>query len=184
MLLILMGKTCSGKTFITKELEKKYNFQRIITTTSRPIRNNESDGIDYYFITKEKFLKKIKENQFVEYKSYPTPNGEWYYGTSYDSLNNIEDNKNYVIVLTPDGYKELIKKIKIPYKSIYIYSSCSTIKTRLKNRNDTNDSIDRRMNADNRMFKNAESMVDKIIYNNIGEDIDKIIKKIIEIVEE
>ena len=55
---------------------------------------------------------------------------------------------------------------------------------RLKKRNDKNDSSQRRLEHDNEDFKGAEFIVDKIVYNNDGEDIDKVTEKIIKIVEE
>lgn len=180
MLLILMGKTCSGKDTVVKELTSKYGYHRIVTTTSRPMRKGEQQHIDYNFISKDKFMQKIDEGYFVEYKSYQTPNGEWYYGTSYESLENIEADKNYVIILTPDGYRDFSKTVSIPHKSIYIYANNKTIIKRLKKRMDKNDSPQRRLEHDNEDFKGVETEVDKIIYNNDGADIDDATNKILE----
>lgn len=178
-----MGKTCSGKSYIAKNLEIKHEFHRILTTTSRPMRKGEMQDVDYHFISKEEFLDKIESDYFVEYKTYETSSGTWYYGTSYESLANIDDDKNYVVILTPKGYKELIRKVNIPHKSIYVYASYSTLMKRLKKRNDKNDSPQRRLERDNEDFKGAEFIVDKLVYNNDGEDIDKVTEKIIKIVE-
>ena len=183
ILLILIGKTASGKSSIAKILEMKHGFHRIPTTTCRPMRKGEIQDIDYHFISEEEFLEKIENSFFIEYKSYDTSSGRWYYGTSYDSLDGIEDDKNYVIVLTPDGYKELINKVTIPHKSIYLYSSYSTIMKRLKKRKDLNDSPQRRIEDDNLKFKGVEFIVDKIVYNNEGEDISKVVEKILKILE-
>ena len=78
MLLILLGKTCSGKTTIAKELEMKHGFHRIPTTTCRPMRKGEIQDIDYHFISEEEFLEKIENSFFIEYKSYDTSSGRWY----------------------------------------------------------------------------------------------------------
>lgn len=179
MLVVLLGKTCSGKTTIAKELEMKHGFHRIITTTSRPIRKGEKQDIDYHFITEDEFLNKINEDYFVEYKSYNTTSGTWYYGTSRESLSNLDDDKNYVIVLTPDGYK----KIDVPCKSLYIYANNATIIDRLKKRKDKRDSIQRRLESDNNDFKGFENMVNHIVYNNSGEDINNVVNKILKFAE-
>lgn len=183
ILLVLLGKSCSGKSYIAKNLETKHGFRRIVTTTSRPMRKGETHDIDYHFISKEEFLNKIDNNYFVEYKTYKTISGTWYYGTSYESLENIENDKNYVVILTPEGYRELIQKINISHKSIYVYASYSTLIKRLKKRNDKNDSPQRRLEHDNNDFKGVEFIVDKLVYNNDGEDIDKVTEKIIKIME-
>ncbi len=184
ILLILMGKSASGKSYIAKNLEIKHGFHRIITTTSRPMRKGETQDIDYHFISKDDFLNKIDNDYFVEYQNYETPSGIWYYGTSYESLANIDDEKKYVVILTPNGYKELIQKVNIPHKAIYVYASYSTLMKRLKKRNDKNDFPQRRLERDNEDFKGVEFIVDKLVYNNDGEDIDKVTEKIIKIVEE
>lgn len=178
-----MGKSCSGKSYIAKNLEMKHGFHRIVTTTSRPMRKGEKQDIDYHYISEEEFLHKIENDYFVEYKTYDTTSGKWFYGTSYESLVNIDDNKNYVVILTPEGYRELIQKINISHKSIYVYASYSTLIKRLKKRNDKNDSPQRRLEHDNDDFKGVEFIVDKLVYNNDGEDIDKVTEKIIKIME-
>ena len=183
ILLILMGKSASGKSYIAKNLEIKHGFHRIVTTTSRPMRKGETQDIDYHFISKDDFLNKIENDYFVEYQNYETPSGIWYYGTSYESLANIDDEKKYVVILTPNGYKELIQKVNIPHKAIYVYASYSTLMKRLKKRNDKNDFPQRRLERDNEDFKGVEFIVDKLVYNNDGEDIDKVTEKIIKIVE-
>lgn len=183
MLLILVGKTCSGKDTVTKELITKYGFHRIVTTTSRPMRKGEKKDVDYHFVSKEEFIKKINEGYFIEYKTYQTSSGDWYYGTSFDSLENIKEDENYVIILTPDGYKDFLKKISIVHKSIYLYANNSTIMKRLKQRKDKNDSPQRRLEHDNEDFKNVEHEVDRIVYNNDGTDIDVVIDKILRCLE-
>lgn len=179
MLLILLGKTCSGKDTIAKELAMKYGFHRITTTTSRPMRKDEIQDIDYHFVSENEFKEKIEEGYFVEYQTYETTSGKWYYGTTYKSLENIKDNERYVIILTPNGYKELIKKVSIHHKLVYVYANNSTITNRLKKRKDKNDSIQRRIERDNEDFKGVETIVDRIVYNNDTDNLDYVIEKII-----
>ena len=58
-MLILVGHSASGKTEIANELKRDYDMKKIITYTTRPIRVNEVNGIDYHFVTEEEFLKLI-----------------------------------------------------------------------------------------------------------------------------
>jgi guanylate kinase len=63
MIIIISSPSGVGKTTIAKNLEK-LNFERIVTYTSRPKRPIEIDGVDYYFIGKEKFDEFIKKDFF------------------------------------------------------------------------------------------------------------------------
>ena len=66
MFVLLSGTTCSGKTTIADALTEKYGFNRIITTTSRPKREGEVDGLHYHFITQTEFDALKKADQFLE----------------------------------------------------------------------------------------------------------------------
>lgn len=104
MLTILIGKSGSGKDAVQTALVNDYGFERIVTTTTRPMREGEKDGVDYHFISRESFLNGIKCNDYIEYRSYNTlVNGisyVWYYGSS-KAL--IHRDKNYVIILDAQG---------------------------------------------------------------------------------
>ena len=176
MLIVLCGKTCSGKDTICQELVKK-GFSKIVTYTSRPPRQGEVNGYTYHFITDEEFHKKIKEGFFLEYKSYTVADGSvWYYGSPKEEFYSDE---NSVIILTPDGYEDFLK-LNIPHKSIYIYANINTIKERLISRGDDKAEAQRRIEHDNQDFKGLEYKVNDIVYNNKGEDINNVVNKIIE----
>ena len=50
-MICLIGKTASGKDTIAKELVNKYGYKRIVTYTTRPIRDGEKEGVNYYYIS-------------------------------------------------------------------------------------------------------------------------------------
>ena len=178
---VLIGKTSSGKTTIAKELVKKHGYHQIVTFTSRPKRKGEKDGITYNYISEEDFKQRIEEGFFAEWKTYDTKFGTWYYGTALDDLK-MADAKT-VIILTPDGYRDVKDKLPSNSKAIYIYANNATIKKRLVKRGDDKDEAERRLKYDNEDFKAIENEVDKIIYNNDGEKIEDVIKKIIAYLE-
>ena len=67
-LIIISGTTCAGKgTIINKLLEENDNICLSTSYTSRPIRQKEVNGKDYYFVTREEFEAKIKNDEFLEY---------------------------------------------------------------------------------------------------------------------
>ena len=71
MLLILIGKSGTGKDALQKLITCK-GFKRIVTSTTRPIREGEVDGVDYHFKTKDEFLTAIENNFLLEYRTYNT----------------------------------------------------------------------------------------------------------------
>lgn len=181
MLYVIIGKTCSGKTVIVEKL-KEHGLKKVVTYTTRPMRKGEVNGIDYHFISEDEFKRKIDELFFMEYKTYQTINGEWYYGTSFESIENTS-NEDYAIILTPNGYMDFLNHSSAKHKSFYIYANNATIMKRLKKRKDLNDSPERRLENDNKDFKGLENMVDKIVFNNEEHDIKEVVNKILEYME-
>ena len=106
---ILVGQSASGKDAILRKLVSDYEYLPIISVTSRPIRVNEKDGVDYLFESKETFLKLIKNNRLIEYRTYNTlANGVRdvrYYGLIKHIL---DDNNKYVVILDIQGTKEFM----------------------------------------------------------------------------
>ncbi|MEA5061065.1 MAG: hypothetical protein VB015_01425 [Erysipelotrichaceae bacterium] len=98
-MIVLVGASASGKTEVAKMLAKKYGIVKMITTTTRPMRIGEKDGKDYFFVTREEFEKRIKENRFVEHTVY---NGN-FYGSGRDQIG-----INKCIVVDPKGLKAFI----------------------------------------------------------------------------
>ena len=124
MIVILCGKSASGKDTTLKKLVEKYNYIPIISTTTRPIREGEKNGVDYNFISKEEFNWKIAKDMFLEYRSYNTLFNDipdtWYYGTEKQEL---DPKKIYISVLDFDGARE-VQKYYGRDNTIIIYISC------------------------------------------------------------
>ena len=179
-MVIILGKTCSGKDTIVNKLIDSHGFKKIVTSTTRPMRKGEKQDITYHFLSEENFKQKINEGYFIEHKTYDTEFGKWYYGTSLEDLKNAEDNN--IIILTPDGYRDVVNKLSKKPIAIYIYANNATIKNRLLKRGDDKSEAQRRLEHDNEYFKGIENEVDRIVYNNDGEEIENVINKILQIV--
>lgn len=179
-MVILTGKTCSGKDTIAKKLITEHEYKRIITYTTRPQRKGEVNGKDYHFISDEYFKYLIKHNFFAEWKSYNTVEGTWYYGTALKDLEEADDKA--LIILTPNGYRDVIEKLEKKPKCVYIYANNETIKNRLKGRGDKKDEAHRRLEHDNEDFKDFEYEADKIFYNNEGINLGEIVERILRFV--
>ena len=188
MLTIIMGKTCSGKNTVVAELVKR-GWSQIITYTSRPKRRGEKNGREYWYISEDDFASKIKSGYFAAWKSYDVNGKTWYYGSPTEEIIEASlDDKNNVIILTPQGVVDVLAILKryiadYQINIIYLYSNHNTILKRLKSRRDKNDTIERRMRADDIDFMNAVNLANKIIYNNDSDSIESVADKIIKSAE-
>ena len=73
---VLMGKFACGKTTIAKLLELKYGMKRVVTCTTRSMREGERDGVDYYFYDDVVFEKMASENRLVAINRVPVVSSE------------------------------------------------------------------------------------------------------------
>lgn len=179
-MIVLMGKSSSGKDRILNELIKKHGYKKVVRYTTRPRRKGEKDGDTYNYISINEFDEKIKTNFFCEWKDYFTTSGLWYYGTALEDVENADDKT--VIILPPDRYKEVKENIKKDFICIYIYANNETLKKRLEKRGDDKGEAERRLKHDNEDFKGAEYLADKIVYNNDGTNINDVVNKILEFI--
>jgi guanylate kinase len=102
-ILALIGESGSGKDTIMKEVVRKQPLHKIVNCTSRPIRENEVDGVNYHFYTAEDFQERIKKGEILEYAVF----NNWYYGTSFDSLK--EDQIN-IGAFNPAAIRQLMTR--------------------------------------------------------------------------
>ena len=158
MIIVLVGKTASGKTTVANELCKNHGYKRIITYTTRPMRENEIQDVDYHFISDEQFNKMVENNEFTEYKRYNTAHGVWSYGSVITSEQELSDDC-YVIILTPQGLRDLSKKMS-RYISFYLNVSLESQLERLKKRGDEEQQIIKRLINDAKDFENVLDIVD------------------------
>lgn len=175
IILCLIGKSASGKTFVRDKLVKERGYKSLVTFTSRPPRKNEKQDITYHFISKEDFEQKIEEGFFAEWKKYDTEQGVWYYGTALTDCYDADDDT--VTILTPDGVRDLLA-IEIPMVVIYLYSNLNTIKQRLSIRGDNQKEVERRIEADIKDFKDVDTLADRIVYNNLSDDIESVVENV------
>ena len=133
-LIILSAPSGSGKTTLCKEIQKKENRIKFsVSHTSRKIRPNEKNGIDYFFVTKEEFLKGIKNEEFVEWEKI---HGDYYYGTSKKQINDAIGKKTLLLLeLDVKGAVNIQKKYPKNTLSFFVEPpSISELKLRLKKR--------------------------------------------------
>src|SRR5687767_7138716 len=79
-LIIFSAPSGAGKTTIVQHLLRKFpeQLEFSVSATSRPRRSDETEGVDYYFISVDEFKRKIADGEFVEYEEVYKDN---FYGT-------------------------------------------------------------------------------------------------------
>lgn len=130
ILITVCGPSLSGKTILAGLLEN-YGFEELVSTTTRPPRKGELNGVAYNFITKAMFEEKIEQNLFLEHVKF----GESYYGVSKEAFDKVISNgKNGVVVVEPEGSKriaEYCKKNNIKLYQIFIMNEPKVLYERL-----------------------------------------------------
>jgi len=146
-MIVLSGASASGKTEAAKMLMAKYGIQKAITTTTRPMRLNEVNGRDYFFVTKEQFDQLIKDDKFVEYTNY---NGN-YYGSTKDQIAN-----DRVVVIDLEGLKSYSRLNDKRIVTFYL-STCECVRyKRMLERGDKEEDAKRRIENDRHVFDNNQ----------------------------
>ena len=117
IMLILSSPSGAGKTTISKKLQQKHqNFKISISHTTRPPRSNEIDGVDYNFVSKEKFEEFILKDKFYEYAKI----FENYYGTSKKNVDEISKKNDLLFDIDWQGTKQLSKFKKLNLVKLFL----------------------------------------------------------------
>jgi len=180
MLIVISGPSGSGKGTIIKEVMKKIpDLIYSVSYTTRPKREGEIEGKDYFFISKDEFEKLINEDFFIEWaKVY-----DYYYGTGKEFvLNNLNDNKDVILEIEIQGAKK-IREIYDKKNVIFIFIAPPDFKElekRIMNRKrgETEEEIKKRMNFAKKEIEESKNY-DYIIIND---NINKAVKKIVNII--
>ncbi len=177
--IVLSSPSGAGKTTITKKISQKYPKIKIsISHTTRKPRPNEIDGVDYHFVSKDKFEKLIGNDSFYEYAKI----FDNYYGTSKQSVNKLHA-ENYDVVFDIDwqGTKQLSKYKELNLIKIFILPpNKEELKNRLINRNqDTNQIVEKRLNQ----YENDIQHWSDYDYVLINKDLESCFNQIEKIIE-
>jgi len=167
--IVIAAPSGSGKTTIVNKLlnEKNLGLNFSISATSREPRKNEKDGENYFFISKEEFLRRINNDEFVEWEEVYKG---VFYGTLFSELENAKE-KNLIFDIDVIGGLNIKRKFKEQTLTIFIKPpSLDELEKRLKNRNSETDS-----NIKIRIDKAKDEMLladrfDYVVENDVLED--------------
>jgi guanylate kinase len=146
IMVILSSPSGVGKTTLTKKIQQKYqNFKISVSHTTRAPRSNEVDGVDYYFVSRQKFENLINENKFYEHAKI----FEHYYGTLKKNVNETIVSNDIIFDIDWQGTKQLSKFKNLNLIKIYLITDDKKeLKKRLIKRNqNTIEEVERRFNS-------------------------------------
>lgn len=167
-MLVLVGRSCTGKDTIQKILCDEFGMERVVTCTTRPPRDGEVDGVDYHFIDEGQFNfgveygKKYEDLGFAEWTEYHVASGEtWYYGSR---IADYKDSENKVIILNPDGLR-YVREQDLPVFVVEVTSPDNAIYGRQMVRGDDPAEASRRFDQDKIDFADLSKYVDTCLMN-------------------
>lgn len=101
----LMGKSSSGKDTIFQALlkQKDLKLKQIVPYTTRPIRDGEQNGVEYFFTDEDGLHKMEEQGKIIELRTYHTCYGDWSYFLAKDDQIAL-DGQDYLIIGTPESY--------------------------------------------------------------------------------
>lgn len=178
--LIISGPSGCGKGTIIKYLLEKYNCMRLsVSHTTRKMREGETNGKEYNFITEPEFKELINKNEFIEYVTYNNN----YYGTHISEL--TKSSKENKIVILDIELKGLVKIFKSGISCNYIYMyppSIDALRERLIKRGTEDiEMIEKRINISKRELEEVKDLtfIDHKLENNDLETFKKDIETVV-----
>ena len=177
-LIAISAPSGTGKSTLCEEVRrKKPEIKFSVSCTTRPKRNYEKDGINYYFLTEDEFKSKIKNNELLEYEEVHG----YYYGTLINTLKNAISSKELMLFDVDVNGAMSIKK-KYPKNTLTVFilpPSIEDLKVRLINRGtDSRKIIKKRLERTNKEMK----FKDKFDTFMINDDLSSAVKKLNEII--
>ncbi len=142
-LFVVSAPSGAGKTTLVQALlDSSPNLYVSISHTTRQKRPYEKDGIDYHFVDESEFSKMIKKKQFLEYAQVFDNS----YGTSSKSVEEeLAIGKDIILEIEWQGAQQIRKLVPDVISIFVLPPSYQTLESRLADRGDGDDSIERRM---------------------------------------
>ena len=104
----LLGKSATGKDTLYKEILKRRPKLRTVTMyTTRPIREGETDGVEYFFTDREELERQLASGKVIESRTYQTIAGPWTYYTVDDGQFDVADDESCLMIGALESYEKM-----------------------------------------------------------------------------
>lgn len=173
LLIVVSGPSGSGKSTLDNMLiNTRKNITMSISDTTRSLRGNEVDGVDYNFITEEEFKENIKNDKYLE---YAVVHSNKYYGTPVDKVNkNLENGIDVILEIDIEGAKKVKEKRNDAIFIFIMPPSMSELKKRLISRQTENkEQIIERFKTAYKEINEYNKYNYVIVNNDINESLEK-----------
>lgn len=175
-LIVISGPSGVGKDTVVKTLLKTHPaINKTVSVTTRSKRSNETEGVDYYYITKDQFYQHQIDGSLVEYELYDGA----YYGTLFTEVERHPENTPLILVIDVRGRRNVSMRYPMA-KSIFIAPpSFDVLKERIIARNEnTPDEIEHRLTVAKEELEQAS----KYDYSVVNDELTSCVKQIAEII--
>ena len=174
ILMVMSGFSGAGKGTIVKKMLEKYpdQYKLSISATTRKPREGETHGKEYFFLTEEEFISRMKDDGFVEWTEYVGN----YYGTPKAYIEEeIAKGSNIILEIEMQGALEVRKKFKDALLLFVTPPDYITLKERLVNRGTEDmETIKKRLNRAVKETGYIEQYNNVIVNNDVEEAADEI----------
>lgn len=175
----LIGEAGAGKDSVMQAVLKKIKLNpqkpvhEIISCTTRPMREGEVEGVNYYYLTNEQFAEKVLNMEMLEATCF----NDWFYGTALQSL---DENSANIGVFNPDGIDALLESPLVDVTVFYVHATGKNRLLRQLNReeNPDVDEIIRRYKADRDDFFELDFEY-QVLPNDTLEDFNRAVETIV-----
>jgi guanylate kinase len=177
-LVVISGPSGAGKSTICRQLLKRMDAALSVSATTRERSSQETDGVDYRFITRDDFLARVKRNEFLEYAEVFGN----LYGTPRDTVERMLDaGKTVILEIDVQGGRQVRQNYPEVVLIFIMPPNLDELVKRLSGRaRDTAEAAKKRLEAAQREIAEAKEFYE---YTVVNDDLEKAINEVINIIE-
>lgn len=130
-LVVISGPSGAGKTSVCRALKQHPDVEFSVSATTRAPRAGERDGVDYHFLSREDFQRRLRENQFLEWAEY---NGNLYGTPRWPMDQALARGRTFLLEIEVQGTRQL-RQAGVPGLYVFIAPpSLDELRRRLQHR--------------------------------------------------